>query len=187
MRKIVLTAALFGTLTSGLAATAWGQVVPEFRPFVGAYFPTGDQRDVLKDAFLVGGQVAVEVAEQVHLLGTFGFVPNKDRTRITQTGVSTYQYDVGLEAFRLMPFATSWEFRPFVGAGAGARTIDPDYGDSNTNFAGYASLGAEFQTGKVALRLEGRDYLTRFKGLTGTQPSVTRNDIMMMTGLAFHW
>ena len=30
----------------------------EIRPFVGAYIPTGDQRDALKDAVLVGGQLS---------------------------------------------------------------------------------------------------------------------------------
>jgi hypothetical protein len=187
MRKLTVVLALLATLVGGLAVTAWAQVTPEIRPYVGAFFPTGDERDLLKDAFLVGGQVGVEIAEQIHLIGTFGYVPNKDRALFPQPDVGIFQYDVGVEAFRIVSTESSWELRPFIGLGGGARTYDPSPGGTETNLAGYGALGMEFQNGTLALRLEGRDYLTRFKGLTGNQDAKTRNDIMTMVGVALHW
>src|SRR5262245_39088506 len=37
----------------------------EIRPYVGAYLPTGDQRDLLKDAVLVGGQASYRLIPQL--------------------------------------------------------------------------------------------------------------------------
>ena len=54
-----------------------GQV--ELRPYVGAFSPTGDQRQVLKDAVLVGGQASWHFVPALALTGTFGWTPSKDK------------------------------------------------------------------------------------------------------------
>jgi len=185
-RTLILLAAVLALQ----APIVQAQVTPEVRPFAGAYIPTGDQADVLKSSFLVGIQAAVEVNEALHLLGTFGYAtPRPDRPAIGND-VHIYQYDVGAELFRIIPFSDDrWSFRPFAGAGLGARTHDfKDRSDTDaqTYFAGYGALGAEIQHRRVALRIEARDYVTRFKGLLGNEAAVARNDVMLGAGVAFH-
>ena len=188
MRRILV---LMAALLALQVTTVQAQVTPEVRPFAGAYIPTGDQADVLKSSFLVGVQAAVEVNEALHLLGTFGYAtPRPDRPMIGND-IHIYQYDVGAELFRIIPFSSNdhWTFRPFAGLGVGARTHDfKDRSDidAQTYLAGYGALGAEIQHRRVALRLEARDYVTRFKGLLGNEAAVARNDVMLGAGLAFH-
>ncbi|MEX2152715.1 MAG: hypothetical protein WD825_05200 [Gemmatimonadaceae bacterium] len=49
------------------------------RPFVGAFIPTGDQRDLLEDAVLVGAQASWTVHPNVGLTASFGWTPTTDR------------------------------------------------------------------------------------------------------------
>src|SRR5947208_1821879 len=73
----VAAAALAGLLVVGGTAQAQGVTSGfELRPFVGAYIPTGDQRDLLKDAVLVGGQLTWHVIPPVAVTGTFGWSPS---------------------------------------------------------------------------------------------------------------
>ena len=180
--SLVLLVATIATAAMPAAA----EVIAEVRPFVGGYVPTGDQRDDLKDAVLAGAQVGVEVMDRLHVVGTFAWSPTK-LVVSNQRRIDVYQMDAGLEAFRIMPMNTDWEFRPFIGAGAGARMYDP-HGrnlDTKTRFAGYGGLGAEFQLGRLALRIEGRDYLSR--GDVGPSNTDTRNDVLLMGAGVFHW
>jgi len=187
MRTSILAVALLSAVLAGGAARAWGDVTPEIRPYVGVFVPTGDQRDVLKDAVLVGGQAGVEVAQWLHVIGNFGYSGNKAKAQLNRKDVHIYAYDAGVEAFHITKLQNYFQMRPFLGIGAGARTYDPKAGSAQTNVAGYGALGTELQSGNVAIRLEGRDYLTRFKGLTGDLGTKTRNDMMFMLGAAFHW
>lgn len=179
MRKTFLVAIMAITVV-GMASIATA-ATPELRPFAGALVPTGDQRDVLDDMFLMGVEGGVELAEAFHVVGTFGWAPSK-----YSKDPSLLQYDVGLETFRPFSITPDWQFRPFVGAGLGARTYLLD-GDQETNFAGYGALGAEFQFNVVALRVEARDYVTRFEGIRGGEDAETRNDVAIMGALAVHW
>ena len=86
-----------------LAAQAPGSAIM-FRPVVGAFLPTGTQRDMLKSAVLVGGQLGLEISQNFAVTGSFGWAPSKDRTLVTvatkafdQT-LDVFQYDLGLEA-----------------------------------------------------------------------------------------
>lgn len=167
---------------------AQAQVIPEVRPFVGAFVPTGDQDDVFDVALLAGTQVAVEAADMLHVVGTFGFSgPEFDRRIVNSGHMHIYQFDVGGELFRNMEFNNDWLFRPFIGLGAGVRRYDPTAVGPSKNYpAGYGALGAEFQLNRLALRFEARDYLTRFKGLSGNDPAATRNEVALTTAMVFH-
>src|SRR5437764_14328773 len=88
---------LSGLLAVGGTASAQGTTRFELRPFVGAYIPTGDQRDLLKDAVLVGGQLSWHVLPALGLTGTFGWSPSKDRITAGDQTLDIYQYDVGAE------------------------------------------------------------------------------------------
>jgi hypothetical protein len=178
MRRTFLVA-IMAIAVVGMACIATA-ATPELRPFAGALVPTGDQRDVLDDMFLMGIEGGVELADAFHLVGTFGWAPSK-----YSEDPSLFQYDVGVETFRAFPMTPDWEIRPFLGAGLGARTYVQS-GHQETNFAGYGALGAEFQLDRVAIRLEARDYMTRFKGIRGDEPADTRNDLAILGALAVH-
>ena len=159
----------------------------EVRPFVGAYIPTGDQRDVLKDAVLAGAQASWRVLPSLAVTGTFGWAPSKDRITPGDQTLDIYQYDVGAELRAdSWYYGGSWDFSPFVGLGAGGRTYnyrDLDQ-DATTNFAGFGAIGGDIGFGSVALRIEARDYLSRFKPLTGSGETTTRNDVGLAAGVS---
>ena len=79
------------------------------------------------------------------------------------------------------------EIRPFVGAGRGMRTYDPTGPIGAKSYpAGYGAFGTEFQLDRMAIRLEGRDDVTRFKGLDGNADASNRNELGINVGLAYH-
>ncbi len=98
-----------------------------------------------------------------------------------------YQSDIGGELFQNITLDNDWVIRPFVGLGGGIRTIDPSGTPKAKNYAsGYGAIGTEIQLDRFAFRLETRDYLVNFKGITGDEKSSTRNEIAISAGLAFH-
>ena len=153
------------------------------RPFVGANIPTGDQRDFLKDAVLVGAQASWIATPNVSLTGSFSWAPSKDRISAGDQTLDIYQYDLGIEG---RSAATRLGLlNPFIGAGVGGRTYnyrDLDV-ESKTNFAGYGALGVDVPVGGVSLRVEGRDYISRFEPLNGSGETKTRNDVALFAAL----
>lgn len=153
------------------------------RPIVGAYVPTGDQRDFLKDAVLAGVQGSLNFGPNFAVTGSFGWSPSKDKITPGDQKIDAYQYDLGLEV--RTPDSYLGAITPFVGAGIGGRTYN--YRDLNvdakTNFDGYGALGVDVGTGRVGVRIEARDYISRFQPLTGGGDSKTRNDIGVFAGL----
>jgi|RhiMetdeSRZDD1v2_1073273.scaffolds.fasta_scaffold79715_6 outer membrane protein with beta-barrel domain len=183
----------FSTALTTSTATAQDAVVRsngfELRPYVGAYIPTGDQRDLLKDAVLVGGQASYRINPQIALTGTLGWSPSEDRITPGNETLDVWSYDLGAE-FRAPSWFTSGalDFTPFIGLGAGGRTYN--YRDldvnSKTNFAGFGTLGGELGFGRFGLRLEARDYVSQFKPFDGGD-SKTRNDVTIATGLTLRF
>ena len=132
----------------------------EIRPYAGAFIPTGQQRDFLKDAVIAGGQASYRVLPQLAFTGTIGWSPSKDRVTPGDQTVDVWQYDLGAE-LRAPSWLTSgaWDFTPFAGLGAGGRTYnyrDLDV-DTKSNFAGFGAIGGELGFGRIGVRVEGRD------------------------------
>jgi hypothetical protein len=126
---------------------------------------------------------------QLAITGTVGWSPSKDRVAPGDETVDLWQYDLGAELR-----APSWrrwgtlDFTPFVGLGGGGRTYsyrDLDV-DSKTNIAGYGVLGGELGFGRVGLRLEARDYVSRFKPFDGGDAKA-RNDVTVATGVTLRF
>jgi len=65
--------------------------------------------------------------------------------------------------------------------------IETDQLADRTCAAGYGALASEFQLGRTALRVEGRDDVFCFKSPVTGQDSKTRNDIRLTAGVAYHF
>jgi len=187
---IALAVLVAGAVGAGRAQAQGGTAGFELRPYVGAYVPTGDQRDLLKDAVLVGAQASWRLTSALAVTGTVGWSPSKDRITPGDQTLDVYQYDIGLEG-RLGngSASTAWSFTPFAGLGIGGRTYnyrDLDV-ESKTNVAGYGALGGELGVGRWGLRLEARDYVSRFEPLTGSGETKTRNDVTIVTGITLRF
>jgi hypothetical protein len=162
---------------------------PEIRPFAGASIPTGSQRDFFNDAPVFGLQGAVELKPTLHLVGTFAWSPGHNDFGFTRDKVNIFEYDLGLELSMIRPLGANWQFRPYVGLGGGARTYAYEAGQlsDKTCAAGYGALGTEFQLGRTALRIEGRDNVFCFKSPVAGEDSKTRNDVRLTAGFAYHF
>ena len=137
---------------------------------------------------MFGVQAELEVRPTLHLLGSFGWAPAQNKYQVADDDVNILQYDAGVEFDLVRPMGGGWQFKPFLGMGAGARTYL--YGDdelsNKTCFAGYGALGTEFQIGRTALRLEGRDNVFCYRSPIGGD-SKTRNDVGVAFGVAYHF
>jgi hypothetical protein len=189
----VAGAALLAGSAGGLAGAAGAQEVSappdrsfEVRPLVGAFIPTGDQRDALSDAVLVGVQASYRFLKPLAITGTLAWSPSEDRIARGDESVDVFQYDVGVEGRAAAWLrGAGWEFTPFAGLGVGGRTYnyrDLDV-DATSNVAGYGALGGEVAFARVGVRVEGRDYLSRFEPLAGGGDADTRNDVTVTAGL----
>jgi hypothetical protein len=193
MSTRITKVATVAALALMVAATAKAQNIGgsfEVRPFVGAYIPTGDQRDFLKDAVLTGAQLSWRAIPALAITGSFGWSPSKDRITPGNQTLDIYQYDVGAELRAASLYSSGvWNFSPFAGLGVGGRTYnyrDLDV-DSKTNVDGYAALGGDVSFGPIGFRIEGRDYVSQFKPLIGGGDTKTRNDIGIAIGLSYRF
>jgi hypothetical protein len=165
------------------------RAAPEIRPFVGVSITTGTQRDLFNDAPVFGLQGAVELKPTLHLVGTFGWVPGQTQYVTTGDNVNIFQYDVGVELGMVRELSGTWQFRPYLGLGAGARTYAYQAGTlaDKTCAQGYGAAGAEFQVSRTSFRLEARDNVFCFKSPIAGEDSKTRNDIRLTAGFAYHF
>jgi hypothetical protein len=173
-------------------AQAPSQSAVQVRPLVGALVATGDERDVLKNAVLVGAQASYTLNQNFGLVGSFGWSPSEDKTSAARPKLDLYQYDLGIEG-RLsdLTSGSAVATRPYVVIGGGARTYDlrnVANSSAQTNPLGYGALGLDLDqtNGRIGLRLEARDNVTAFKGLRGElQDRKARNDLQFAAGLTF--
>ena len=159
----------------------------ELRPFAGVYVPTGAMRRDFGTATTLGAQGALELSRHWHVLGSVGWTHGHNKLALGSDVTYLWQYDVGVEANLVRALGTHWLLRPFAGVGGGGRTYDYRAAgvSSRTCTAGYGALGTELQRGAMAVRLEGRDYLTCFES-PATGRKHTRNDFGVTLGLAYH-
>lgn len=164
----------------------------QVRPLVGALVATGDQRDVLKNAVLVGAQGSYALNQNFGIVGSFGWSPSEDKTSATRPKLDLYQYDLGIQG-RLsdLTSGSAVATRPYAVIGGGARTYNLRNvagTSAQTNPLGYGAVGVDVDQagGRVGLRLEARDNVTGFKGLRGElQDRKARNDLQFVAGLTF--
>ncbi len=180
---------LAGLLTTSGAAHAQSSITksPGFELIVpsGTVVPTGAQEDDMKRSSLTAVQVSYGLRPDLVLTSTSGWARTSTLGQGRQGKLDLFTYDGGVE-YRL-PRRTAdrrINFKPFAGAGIGARTHN--YRDAATatthNLATYASAGGELGVARVRVRVEVRDYLTWVTPL-GSADSARRNDVAVLAGL----
>jgi hypothetical protein len=186
---------IIAPLAFALATTASAQEVAptartwELRLPSGAFIATGTQRDHLRNGGVTAIQLSRTVGRSIAITGTFGWARSRDLGATDTPKLDVFTSDIGLEAC-----STEWltggsvSFSTFAGLGGGARSYN--YRslavDATNNLAAYASFGGELGMGRVALRVEARDYVTGFKPLIGTGKSDARNDVVIMAAFRFN-
>jgi hypothetical protein len=153
-------------------------------PLGGAFLPTGSHKSSLKNGFSMGAQGAYSFNEHFAAVGTFAWARSVEHSAI-EPQVNVFQYDVGAEASVSKQVTSRFTLRPFLGIGLGGRAYDYDDHDSDAqyNVAGYGAGGAQLEMGRIGWRLEVRNYVSGFKGMSGELDSrQTRNDLMISHG-----
>ena len=158
----------------------------EIRVPSGSYNAIGAQGNHLKDAHLTALQLSWVVQPHLAVTGTFGWARSRDLVAAGSPKVDVFTSDLGLEArSREWNAGKNVSLSTFAGFGAGARSynyVKLDEG-ARHNLAGYASAGGELGAGRVAIRVEARNYTTGFKPLAGSGGSDTRNDMVVMAAV----
>lgn len=192
--KTLLRAAALATATAGLLAGAARPAAArqdvtrpsrwEFLVSSGKLLPTGALREAIARGGVTSAQLSF-VPGPVAVTATLGWSRSRDLATEGHPRLDAFFYDLGAEvrAPRVRLGRLAW--RPFGGAGVGARSYDYRSleADATHNLAGFLSAGGELGLGRVRLRLEVRDYLTGFKPLQGPGRSDTRNDLVLLAGL----
>jgi hypothetical protein len=170
-------------LASPTKKPAW-----EFLVSSGNIVPTGGQRDAIKRSNLTVAQLSYVVRPPIAITASIGWARSRDIASVGDPRLDVFTYDLGTE-FRARGWITGHDvtFRPFTGAGAGARSYN--YRslevDARHNVSGYVAAGGELGFKRVGLRLEVRDYVSGFKPLSGGGTARTGNDVVVMAGLRF--
>lgn len=184
MKKLIVVAALAALATTTARAEGDDRAV-EIAPFAGAWIPTGDQRDLLDDAPLLGVTASWALHRNLAVVGTFGWAPSQVEGLGSEGDLDLFQYDVGVQGQLPIAMAGGWTLKPFVGLGVGARTYsfrDLDV-DAETDLAGYVAVGGKAEYGPVQLGLSARDYVSAFDGIGDEADSTTRNDLGLLASL----
>jgi hypothetical protein len=179
---LLLPARVVSAQTPAAAAGAW-----EFRIPSGELVPTGALRDALKNAHLSAAQLSYRIRPALAVTATAAWARSRDLISANDPKLDVFTYDLGAEAR-----APEWftgravTFSPFVGVGGGARSYNHrklDV-DATHNLAGYGAIGGELGMGRVALRVEARDYVSGFRPLVGGGSAKARNDVVALVGVS---
>ena len=158
----------------------------EIRVPSGSFNAIGAQGNQLRDAHLTALQLSWVVRPHLAVTATVGWARSRDLLSAGSPKVDVFTSDLGLEArSREWNAGRNFSLSTFAGFGAGARSynyVKLDEG-ARHNLAGYASAGGELGAGRVALRIEARNYTTGFKPLAGAGTADTRNDMVVVAAV----
>ena len=187
-----IPAGLFAVLLSAPTAVAQSSAPEprawELRITSGAFVPTGDQRNALKDAQMTAAQMSWLVRPSLAVTGTFAWARTRDVAQLDAPKLDAFTSDLGIELRGHQWFRErAVTFDPFVGIGGGARSYNYRKldADATHNLAGYGAIGGEIGVRRVGVRVEVRDYVSGFQPLVGPGTSAARNDVVAMVGLRF--
>lgn len=185
---LAATLCVTSVAASGAVAQALSESRLEIRPFIGAFIPTGDQREMIDDAITAGVQGAYTVTSYLSIVATFSVTPSSDTRLTLDDDLDVFSYDIGAELRKSFTLTkTGVTLSPFIGLGGGGRTYDYRTRETHaeSNVTGYGALGAQLSMGSIGFRIEARDYVSGFNGLTGEMTEwQTRNDVAILSALS---
>jgi hypothetical protein len=143
-------------------------------------------------AFGVGANAGILIAQDFGIEGMFWWIP----TELTAAD-GLFEYGNKVDANSLMYGVTAVYYfphiadvvEPFVGVGIGGETMsyDPELAwERHTDFMTHAVVGGHYWfNDRLALRVEGRDCLTRFHSEVEGVDSSNEHDLMISAGVTF--
>jgi hypothetical protein len=184
---------LLAPLSTSGAQDAISNTVPSTRPWTlrftsGALVATGDQRNSFKDAQLSAAGLSWRVLPSLSITGTFSWARSRALDVAGRGKVDVFTSDLGVEAeTKTWSPSAAVRFKLFAGTGAGVRSYNyrNSAEDAAHHPAGYLAVGGDVSVGRMGLRLEARDYASRFTSPAGARTTDTRNDLVISAGLYF--
>ncbi len=151
----------------------------------GATMPVGDQEKNMKRGMVTAAQASYGLRSNLVLTGTFAWTRTRPIGLGAEAKLNLFTYDMGAE-FRMprQVSARRINARPFAGFGVGARSSNYRHVEVATThqLAAYVGAGGEVSLGRVAFRLEVRDYVIG-PNLTRLSGAAQRNDVAVLAGL----
>ena len=153
----------------------------------GALVPTGTQRNSFKDAQLSAAALSWRLSSSLAITGSFSWARSRVVDAVDRTKVDIFTSDLGMEVrTRELRSTHAINLRPFASAGGGVRTYNYRAAgiDATNHPAGFLAVGTDVGLGRAGVRLEVRDYVTRFAPQVGNATAEARNDVVMNVGLS---
>ena len=154
----------------------------------GALVATGAQRTSFKDAQLSAAGLAWRVRPSLAITGTFSWARSRALDVSDRGKVDVFTSDLGVEVeTKTWSPSAAVRFKLFAGTGAGFRSYNyrASAEDAAHHPAGYLAVGGDVSLGRVGVRLEARDYASRFTSAASPRSTDTRNDLVISAGLYF--
>ncbi len=154
----------------------------------GALVATGAQRTSFKDAQLSAAGLAWRVRPSLAITGTFSWARSRALDVSDRGKVDVFTSDLGVEVeTKTWSPSAAVRFKLFAGTGAGVRSYNyrASAEDAAHHPAGYLAVGGDVSLGRVGVRLEARDYASRFISAASPRSTDTRNDLVISAGLYF--
>ncbi len=139
----------------------------------------------LATGFAVGGGVAYNLHKNVAIRGDFNYAENDVELNGTDTGESVSRAFYGGAVQLQLP--TSSGFMPYIFAGGGAVTVDPDGSDSRTRGQGTFGGGLRYEFGqsRFGVFAEGTTYVSKPQtSIGGSASDKTQWDLAWTGGVS---
>ena len=187
---LILLVAPFST--SGAQDTI-SNTVTSTRPWTvrftsGALVATGAQRNTFKDAQLSAAGLSWRVRPSLAITSTISWARSRALDVADRGKVDVFTSDLGVEMeTKTWSPSAAVRFKLFAGTGAGVRSYNylAASEDAAHHPAGYLAVGGDVSLGRVGMRLEARDYASRFTSASVPRTTDTRNDLVISAGLHF--
>lgn len=183
LKRLMLTTAILAAGTMPASAQQFN-----LTPFAGGAFFLSDLSGTteLEDSWTVGAHLGVTGPRGLGLRGTFAYVPSETTGSFMAGGgieQNVFLYG-GALTFHLPVQSRA---APYVVAGLGAKTYDPDVegAESETDLMWNVGAGLEVNVGeRLAFQLEATDYMSNFDaGIAGIDDEL-QHDLLVTLGVA---
>ncbi|MFI5311664.1 MAG: hypothetical protein ACHQQ3_10545 [Gemmatimonadales bacterium] len=188
-RATMILAAAFLSLLDTTGARAQSGYQYELLVEGGAWLPTAAIHHDLESAALAGvaGRYMLAYGFALTASAWWAAPSDKNPTSASQQ-VSVTQGDLGLEWGKRIASLGSWPVVSLIGGGVGGRTYAPKNVNEprQSSALGFGSLSLALFLDHFVWRVEARDNLSTWEGLSGKQ-SLQGNDVQLRAGAGWRW